>query len=475
VAPQNATKGGSAATGSTSSKAAAAPKPKPKPKKKKTSDDDDDDDDGYFGGRGRGGSDSGSDFGEESTPKAKKGGKAKSDGRPVEEVYQKVTQLEHILLRPDTYIGSVETNTQPMWVVDGETMVYRSISFVPGLYKIFDEILVNAADNKVRDPSMTTVKVTLDRENNLFSIYNDGRGIPIEIHKEEGVYVPELIFGHLLTSSNYNDNEKKVTGGRNGYGAKLCNIFSTEFTVETADSASGQKYKQVFKNNMTEKSKPSITSSKSDYTKISFKPDLAKFGLEKIDADFEALLKKRVYDMSGCVKDIKVFLNDERIKVKNFKQYCELYLKDRKNPAPLVHEIINDRWEVCATVSETGALSQVSFVNGICTYKGGTHLDYILNQMVRLLTRVSLFSISPHLQHIFPSKKKKKKTMFAGHLTPRGASEEEQVCARETGADQEQHHHLCQLPDRESHVRFPDQGEHDPQGQRLWFQGLGER
>ena len=53
------------------------------------------------------------------------------------------------------------------------------------------------------------------------------------MHEKEVVYVPEMIFGMLLTSSNYNDLEKKVTGGRNGYGAKLANIFSTEFTVET--------------------------------------------------------------------------------------------------------------------------------------------------------------------------------------------------------------------------------------------------
>jgi DNA topoisomerase-2 len=71
--------------------------------------------------------------------------------KTVEEIYQKKSQVEHILLRPDTYIGSVEAITQPMWVWDSsaDAMVYRDISFVPGLYKIFDEILVNAADNKV--------------------------------------------------------------------------------------------------------------------------------------------------------------------------------------------------------------------------------------------------------------------------------------------------------------------------------------
>src|SRR3984885_8580390 len=117
--------------------------------------------------------------------------------RPVEEIYQKKTQLEHILLRPDTYIGSIERQSQGMWTYDPitESMQQKQISFVPGLFKIFDEILVNAADNKIRDASMDVLKVDIDRVENVISIYNNGKGIPIEMHSKEGVYVPELIFG----------------------------------------------------------------------------------------------------------------------------------------------------------------------------------------------------------------------------------------------------------------------------------------
>jgi len=71
-----------------------------------------------------------------------------------------------------------------MWVFDSGTtsMVWKSVTMVPGLYKIFDEILVNAADNKIRDPKMDTLKVTVDKATNTISVYNNGRGIPIEIH-----------------------------------------------------------------------------------------------------------------------------------------------------------------------------------------------------------------------------------------------------------------------------------------------------
>jgi DNA topoisomerase II len=140
--------------------------------------------------------------------------------------YQKLTHLEQVLKRPDTYIGSVEHTESQQWIFNESTdsMELKEVSIVPGLFKIFDEILVNAADNKIRDPSMDTLRVDIDAETNTISIYNNGRGIPIEIHEKEGIYIPELIFGHLLTSSNYDDDEKKVTGGRNGYGAKVCNV-----------------------------------------------------------------------------------------------------------------------------------------------------------------------------------------------------------------------------------------------------------
>uniref|UniRef100_A0A3Q2E0R1 DNA topoisomerase (ATP-hydrolyzing) n=1 Tax=Cyprinodon variegatus TaxID=28743 RepID=A0A3Q2E0R1_CYPVA len=211
----------------------------------------------------------------------------------VERVYQKKTPLEHILLRPDTYVGSLEPVTQQMWVFDEDVgMNQREITYVPGLYKIFDEILVNAADNKQRDKNMTSIKVTIDPESNTITIWNNGKGIPVVEHKEEKMYVPALIFGHLLTSSNYDDDEKKVTGGRNGYGAKLCNIFSTKFTVETACKEYRHSFKQTWQNNMTKTSEPKIKFfDGDDFTCVTFQPDLAKFKMDKLDRDIVAKIR----------------------------------------------------------------------------------------------------------------------------------------------------------------------------------------
>ncbi|CAI9769727.1 unnamed protein product [Fraxinus pennsylvanica] len=310
------------------------------------------------------------------------GAGAGAAGKTIEQTYQKKTQLEHILLRPDTYIGSIEKHSQTLWVYEDNQMVQKAISYVPGLYKIFDEILVNAADNKQRDPKMNSLKVTIDAEANCISVYNNGDGVPVEIHQEEGVYVPELIFGHLLTSSNYDDQEKKTTGGRNGYGAKLTNIFSTEFIIETADGRRQKKYKQVFSCNMGNKSQPVISKCKEgeNWTKVTFKPDLAKFNMTHLEDDVLALMKKRVVDMAGCLgKTVKVELNGEDIRVKSFGEYCNLYLKSAFRMEEKV-----DRWEVCVSLSE-GQFQQVSFVNSISTIKGGTHVDYVTNQIANHL------------------------------------------------------------------------------------------
>ncbi|KAI9116615.1 hypothetical protein K1719_012273 [Acacia pycnantha] len=308
-------------------------------------------------------------------------------GKTIEEMYQKKSQLEHILLRPDTYVGSIEKHTQILWVYENDEMVNRPVTYVPGLYKIFDEILVNAADNKQRDPSMDALKVLIDVEQNLISVYNNGDGVPVEIHQEEKVYVPELIFGHLLTSSNYDDNVKKTTGGRNGYGAKLTNIFSTEFVIETADGKRQKKYKQVFSNNMGKKSEPTITKCKAgeNWTKVSFKPDLEKFKMNYLEEDVVALMKKRVVDLAGCLgKAVKVELNGRLIRLKSFRDYADLYLKSaeksRPVPLPRIHAKIGERWEICVSLSD-GQFQQVSFVNSISTIKGGTHVDYITNQI----------------------------------------------------------------------------------------------
>ncbi|GJN02575.1 hypothetical protein PR202_ga19937 [Eleusine coracana subsp. coracana] len=296
------------------------------------------------------------------------------------------TSREQILLHPDGYIGSVEESTRKLRVCKGIFMKERVVTYVPGLLKIFDEILVYAADNKQRDPTMDTLRVDVDVAGCRISVFNSGRGVPIEVHPEEGVYAPEVIFGHLSNRDHEVKEEK-----RNGYGIKLANIFSTEFVIEIADDPGQKKYKQVFSENMGKKSEPEITSHRKgvnwSWTMVTFKPDLAKFNMTNLEEDVVALMKKRVFDMAGILGDtVQVVFNGQKMLLpRGFCDYVYRHIRlayeDSLKRCPWYCEKVNDQWEVGVSVSG-GQFEQVSFVNKVATVSGGTHVDYVSNLIV---------------------------------------------------------------------------------------------
>ena len=198
---------------------------------------------------------------------------------------------------------------------------------------------------------------------------------------------------HRVLPINSDDDEKKTTGGRNGYGAKLANIFSTEFTVECLDSENEKKFTQTFRDNMHTAETPKVKKAtkaeikKGDYTKITFKPDLNRFKMKgQMDSDTTGLLSKRAYDIAGSMsmkggKKLSVFLNGNKLPIKDFKSYIALFDNIQK---PDAFEKVNDQWEVGVGVSD-GSFQQISFVNAIATTKGGGHVNYIADQVAKKL------------------------------------------------------------------------------------------
>ncbi|TKR76464.1 hypothetical protein L596_017594 [Steinernema carpocapsae] len=180
-------------------------------------------------------------------------------------------------------------------------------------------------------------------------------------------------------------------GGRNGFGAKLCNVFSSKFTLETSTKEYGKRFKQTWKDNMTKDKDCEISKATGeDFTKVTFTPDLAKFKMTQLDDDIIALMYRRAFDIAGSTKDVKVFLNEKEVPVHGFKQYVEFYMKSvfEGDEAPkLVHEVVGDRWEVALAISDKG-FQQVSFANSIATTKGGRHVDFVTDQIVSKLIEV---------------------------------------------------------------------------------------
>ena len=312
--------------------------------------------------------------------------------------YQQKTDKQHILDNPDTYIGSVEEIDSNLWILDEKEnkIVEKNIKYIPGLFKLFDEGIVNCRDHVVRMTQaianktenslpVTNIEVSV-QEDGTITMMNDGNGIDVAEHPEHKIWIPEMIFGHLRTSTNYDKNEKKIVGGKNGFGFKLVLIWSTYGAIETVDHIRGLKYKQEFKNNLDEICKPTITKCKiKPYTKITFKPDYNRLGIEGLTPDVISLLKKRVYDVAAITdKNLKVKYNSTLVPIKNFQQYIDMYIGD-KSVTPRVYEEPNERWEFAVSLSSTHEFIQVSFVNGIHTCKGGKHVEYILNQITKKL------------------------------------------------------------------------------------------
>ena len=318
----------------------------------------------------------------------------------LEKQYQKKTDKEHILDNPDTYIGSVERVDTTSYIFDenSKNFINKAFYYIPGLYKLFDEAIVNCRDHSIRikqamndcKPNtlpMSYIHIDIDSTTGTITMMNDGNGIDVAKHPTYDIWIPEMIFGHLRTGTNYDKTEKKIVGGKNGFGSKLIFIWSTFGSIETVDHTRRLKYSQSFKNNLDEICPPVIKKfTGKPYTKISFRPDYARLQKEGLTADEIALFKKRVYDIAAVTdKSVKVKYNGDLVPIKDFQQYIDLYIGN-KTDNKRVYEQSDSRWEYAVALSPSEEFSQVSFVNGIYTSKGGKHIEYVMNQIVKKLT-----------------------------------------------------------------------------------------
>ena len=291
--------------------------------------------------------------------------------------YKRLSDVEHVLKRPDTFVGSMEP-------VHWET-VNGIRQVVPALYKIFDEVLVNATDNISRGKT-NIIKVEIN--DHAFSVWNNGKCIPVVTHKKEKMWTPSLVFGFLRTSNNYDDNEERLTGGRNGYGAKLANIFSTKFTVRIQDKK--KYFEQEWTNNM-KAGKPIVRDQTGEtYTCVACHIDLQRFGLTKIPLETQHIMFQRVYDLKMIYPDLTIQFRRKIHETNLDSMTADLpseidYLS--RFMVPLFRQK-NKRWSLIVGYHDEGEFQQQSFVNGIWTRNGGTHVNYILRQVDDILEPV---------------------------------------------------------------------------------------
>ena len=289
--------------------------------------------------------------------------------------YIKQDPITHILTRPDMYVGSKGFDRQQVYVYSNETIVSREVSVSPALVRTFVEILSNAIDNMERDSKMTYISVDLSATH--CEIRNDGAVIPIEQNevetskgRRELIYNHSLIFGHLLSGSNYDDTEKRYTSGRNGLGAKLTNVLSTSFTVEGVDPANKAKLVQTWTENMRSTGGPKVTKSSrvNGYTSIKWSWDCEWFGMKKgLPQDTLDLLAMHVLNAS-LLTGLKVTLNGTKLPNK-LASYFDLLGCSTSG----ILKLQNEHSRVFVVPSSE--FEAISFVNGIQTKSGGKHVN----------------------------------------------------------------------------------------------------
>lgn len=310
--------------------------------------------------------------------------------KKIEDQYKKLTDIEHVILRPGMYIGSIKPHTTTKWILEEGKMINKELTYNPGFLKIFDEIITNSVDESKREGSkLNTIKITITDQR--IEVWDNG-GIPVIKHKEYNEWIPEMIFSNLKAGSNFDDTENRVVAGTNGVGSSITNIYSSKFIISTCDGKN--KFFQVFSNNMRDRVIAKITASTKKHTEIIFTPDFEKFGLTCIDEVHSKLIEKRIYDIAACNPSLKIYFNNKLINLNSFEDYIKLYVDD------YFYEFKKDKtWSIAVALSEKG-FQQISFANSTETYDGGTHVDYIMNQIIIQLRE---FFLKKHKVDVKPS------------------------------------------------------------------------
>jgi DNA gyrase/topoisomerase IV subunit B len=296
--------------------------------------------------------------------------------KSIEQKYQKLSDIEHCLKRPGMYIGSVKPHNDDVFLLD-ENMKFSltRITYNPAFMKIFDEIISNSADEHRRNHNLNKIDVTIDRATGKIKITDNG-GIPVVKHSEYDEWVPEMIFSNLKAGSNFDDTEERLVAGTNGVGSTLTNIFSKTFRVRTSDGKN--LFDQTFSNNMMNRTDAIVGKAKGKgFTEITYEPDFERFGLTVIDDIHERLMRRRCADIAACNPALLITFNGDIFKFPKFSDYCNLYMQNFEYES-------SERWNLAIAPSE-GGFQQVSFVNGVETRDGGTHVDSITSQIVEFL------------------------------------------------------------------------------------------
>ena len=294
----------------------------------------------------------------------------------MKEIYKKKTSREHILERPNMYIGASNVVEVEDYCLVNDKIQRTSVKCVPGLLKIINEIIDNSVDIAIKTNFEGCNSVSVKITDDTVVVEDNGPGIPVS-KNPEGEYIPFVCWGYAMSGSNFDNDENRTHLGMNGVGSYCTNVWSTEFTGISDDSKN--RYTVKFKNNALDY-KETVSNSVSKGVTVKFKPDLKRFGIEKIDQTHKDLIYQRLLNLSISFPLIQFKFNNKAIKTKNFKSYVSSFADEGS------FEVFQgDNFSFAVIPSPSDEFQQFSYLNGLNIKDGGTHIDVIANNIVSLL------------------------------------------------------------------------------------------
>lgn len=283
-----------------------------------------------------------------------------------------LSDIEHLLALPEMYIGSMSPIEQEEFIYSDDKIKKETVKYVPALLKIINEAIDNSLDEAIKTNFKFGNRIKVSMTDSTVTVEDNGRGIPVVKSEDTDEYMPVMAFCNVKAGSNFNKTEdNSFSIGTHGIGIKATNVFSKKFEAETADGKN--RLTLISKNNLNTYDY-TIRKITTQYTKISFTPDLERFGLEELEEVYHDLIKQRLFFLSYSFPKIKFYFNDKRISITSERQFMNLFSSS--------FEILStDKWFIGVCPNEEEDFSFFTYVNGLYLKRGGLHIDMISSEI----------------------------------------------------------------------------------------------
>jgi len=285
-------------------------------------------------------------------------------------VITKLSEREHLLLRPQMYLGSIANEVVEGFMLNttNKKFEFSKKQYVPALVKIINEVIDNSIDEAVRTNYTFANKIEVTMTNTSIEVHDNGRGIPVT-QDASGEWMPVLAWCHARAGSNFAENSETI--GTNGVGSFATNVWSTKFLGKTSDGENELVLTSLENaSNITVSVKPRSRKG----TTVYFEPDLKRFNIQELSAEYKELIHQRIVLLAVTYPQIKFYFNDEKISI-NANMFYNMF-------GDVFEVFEEENYSFAVFPNEFDDFKSFSLVNGLAVPNGGSHIDFVTGNII---------------------------------------------------------------------------------------------